>query len=208
MKQLFYILFLVGMSQQDVVAQIILNPRFFGAYLINNQNDTIRGMVKLPKSASKGDFSYTDIMWKVRFIDRNGIEQKITPNEVRQFTFWLENGKEINFMSRPNNVKAFGGLMNDHDNMFLEVVQNGHIKLFKGYFYNTTANGTEVEVVNFIQKGQGPVRKFRYIFFRYDLIEYIKDNHDLAQKIKRRRFLPKDIDVIVQEYNTWYTSQK
>jgi hypothetical protein len=196
------------MGSPKSTAQLILNPRFFGAYIVNNQNDTARGMVKLPKSASKGDFSYTDIMWKVRFINQDGIEQKITPNEIRQFTFWLENKKEISFVSRPNQVKAFAGLMNDNEKMFLEVVQSGHIKLFKGYFYNNTANGIDVTTINYIQKGQGPIRKFRYIFFRYDLIEYVKDNRELAQKLKNRQYQPKDIDEIVKEYNSWFASQQ
>ena len=190
---------------QSAEAQLILNPRFFGSYMVNNQGDTIKGMVKLPKSASKGDFSYTDIMWKVRFIYRDGMEQKITPNEVRQVTFWLENGKEFTFTSHPNTIKAFAGVMNDNHKMFLERVKNGQIKLYKGYFYNSNGTGLdEISTIDFIQKGQGPVRKFRYLFFRYDLIEYVKDNSNLVQKLRKHHYQPRDIDEIVQEYNTWY----
>jgi hypothetical protein len=188
-------------------AQIILNPRYFGAYMINNQNDTIRGMVKLPKSASKGDFSYTDVMWKFRFIGKNGIEQKITPDEAKQYTFWLENGKEITFISHPNTVKAFGGLMNNTEKMFLEQTKKGRIKLFKGYFYQKNGEVEEVSTINFIQKDNGKVRKFKYIFFRYDLFEYVKDNRELAKKLRQQEYQPKDIEAIIDEYNTWYANQ-
>ncbi len=208
MKQLFYTILFCLMGCQVSSAQLILNPRFFGAYIVNNQNDTARGMVKLPKSASKGDFSYTDIMWKVRFINKDGIEQKITPNEIKQVTFWLENKKEITFVSQLNQVKAFAGLMNDNEKMFLEIVQNGHIKLYKGYFYNDSANGIDVSTINYIQKGKGKIRRFRHLFFRYDLIEYVKDHQELVNKLKSRQYQPKDIDEIVKEYNSWFASQK
>jgi hypothetical protein len=206
MKNLFSILLLLFCSFGSQ-AQIILNPIFCGAFIVNNQGDTVRGVVKLPKSASKGDFSYTDILWKVRFINQNGAEQKVTPLEAQQVTFWLENGKEVTFTSHPNTTKLFGGLMNNNDKVFLHRVKNGNIKLFKGYFYNSSSTEEEVTTMDFIQKDRGPVRKFKYLFFRYDFIEYIKDNRNLAQKLKKQELKPSEIDKIVEEYNTWYANQ-
>jgi hypothetical protein len=41
-----------------------------------------------------------------------------------------------------------------------------------------------------------------------DMAEYLKENNELAQKIKKREFHPRDIQAIVKEYNLWYSKKQ
>jgi hypothetical protein len=201
------LLFLSCFGTSVSQAQLILNPRFFGGYIVTPYNDTIKGIIKLPKSASKGDFSYTDILWKVRFIDKQGRENKFFPSDIKSFTFWLDNGKEITFVSRDNTVKAFGGLGADNKHLFLELAINGHLKLLRGYFFTSTPNGRRPNIVNYLQKGSGQLFRYRYVLFRMDMAEYLKENSELSQQIRKRNFHPRDIQEIVKEYNLWYSKK-
>lgn len=205
MKKIFSIficLIFVGMHLSK--GQVILNPRYFGGYIVTFNNDTLRGTIKLPKSASKGDFSYTDILWKVRFVDKNGVETKYFPSQLKSFTFWLDQGKEINFVSRQNTVKAFGGFGSEHDNFFLELAIGGHLKLLRGYFFTLTPNGQEVNTINYLQKGNEGLFRYHQVIFRMDLATYLKENDELARKIVKREYHARDIEKVVIEYNTWY----
>lgn len=204
MKKVFFSIIVCIFVPLLINAQIILNPKFLGGFVITNGNDTLKGFIKLPKSAVKGDFSYTDILWRVRFIDKKGNETKFFPNQLKSFTFWLENGKEYTFLSRPNSVKAFGGLGTDHKHLFLELAIKGHLKLLKGYFFTSTPNGVQSNVVNYLQKGEGKLFRYRYVLFRLDMAEYLKENTELANKIRKRDYHPRDIGEIVNEYNEWY----
>lgn len=187
--------------------QIILNPRFLGGFVVTNTNDTLRGSIKLPKSAVKGDFSYTDILWRVRYIDKYGNETKFFPNQLKSFTFWSENGKSFTFLSRPNTVKAFGGLGTDRQHLFLELAINGHLKLLRGYFFTSTPNGVQSNVVNYLQKGDEKLFRYHYVLFRLDMAEYLKENSDLSNKIRKRNYHPREIGEIVNEYNNWYNKK-
>jgi hypothetical protein len=207
-KRILFLVFLFLIDFASSRAQLILNPRFFGGYVVNQANDTIRGVIKLPKSAAKGDFSYTDILWKIRFIDKDGNERKYLPSELKEFTFWLENGKEVKFLAYDNSVKAFGGFGADNKHLFLELAVNGHLKLLRGYFFTSTPNGRKPNIVNYLQKGSGKLFRYRYVLFRMDMAEYLKDNMPLAQKIRQRDYRPRDIQTIVNEYNIWYVQKK
>lgn len=206
MRKIIYTLLCLNLYQFSANAQLILNPHYFGGFVVTTSNDTLRGTIKLPKSAAKGDFSYTDILWKIRFVDKNGIESKFFPSQIKNFTFWLENGKEITFVAYPNSVKAFGGLGADNKHLFLELAINGHLKLLRGYFFTSTPNGREVNTVHYLQKGQGRLFRYRYVLFRIDMAEFLKEDTELVQKIKKRDYHPRNIGEIVNEYNTWYYS--
>lgn len=204
MKKILLIAILFAIFQHQGITQLILNPRYFGGFIVTTSNDTVRGTIKLPKSAAKGDFSYTDILWRIRFVDKHGNESKYFPSQLNSFTFWLENGKEITFLSRPNSIKAFGGLSAENNALFLELAINGHLKLLKGYFFTFTPNGRQSNVVNFLQKGQGSLFRYRYVLFRVDMAEYLKEDEELTKKIKQRDYHPRNINEIVNEYNDWY----
>ncbi len=207
MKKILFILLLCVFKFYNLKAQLILNPRYLGGFVVTTANDTLRGIIKLPKSAAKGDFSYTDILWKIRFTDKNGGETKFFPSQLKSFTFWLENGKEFTFVSYPNNVKAFGGLGADNKHLFLELAVNGHLKLLRGYFFTSTPNGKSANVVNYLQKGKGQLFRYRYVLFRIDLANYLKENAALVQKIKKRDYHSRHILEIVKEYNQWYENE-
>lgn len=203
-----FILIAVCLIAVSLKSQMILNPRFFNGYIVTASNDTIRGQIKLPKSASRGDFSFTDILWKVRFIDRSGTETRYYPGQLSAFSLVLENGRDVTFVSRPNTVKAFGGFGSDNRHLFLELAINGQLKLLKGYFFTSTPNGKQSSVVNYLQKGKGSLFRYRYVLFRLDMSEYLAEDVDLVQKIRKREYLPGDINEIVMEYNNWYNQKK
>lgn len=202
------IFFAVCFFSVSLRSQIILNPRFFSGQIVTASNDTVKGLIKLPKSASKGDFTFTDILWKIRFIDKSGIETKYYPGQLKSFSFKLDDGRRVAFVSHINTVKAFGGFSADNRNLFLELAVNGQLKLLRGYFFTSTPNGRQSSVVNYLQKGNGPLFRYRYVLFRLDMAEYLSEDTELVQKIRKRNYHPRDIDEIVTEYNNRYYRKK
>ena len=204
----YLILLAVCLFSVSLKSQLILNPRFFNGYVVTSSNDTISGQIKLPKSASRGDFTFTDILWKIRFIDRSGMETKYYPGQLNAFSFILENGRQVTFVSHLNTVKAFGGFGADNRHLFLELAINGQLKLLKGYFFTSTPNGKQSSVVNYLQKGRGKLFRYRYVLFRLDMAEYLAEDAELVHKIRKREYQPGDINEIVMEYNNWYNQKK
>jgi hypothetical protein len=105
-------------------------------------------------------------------------------------------------------VKAFGGFGADNRHLFLELAINGQLKLLKGYFFTSTPNGKQSSVVNYLQKGRGKLFRYRYVLFRLDMAEYLAEDAELVQKIRKREYQPGDINEIVMEYNNWYNQKK
>jgi hypothetical protein len=122
-------------------------------------------------------------------------------------------GQKIRILSRQNNLELQGSLFTNNSWLFLQLVKDGELKLFKYYstnsspgMYNASTGGMTAgqtySVEKYVmQKGNNELFKTRWLSFRKDMVEYLSDCPELAKKIKDKIYRSDDIEQIIDEYN-------
>jgi len=207
-----------GMRKRFIIIAIIACsiPASFGAkvngYFITNDGDTVRTVFLVPVRMLSNSLTWEKLQWKVRYSDQDNQAHNLMPDQASEFCFTYR-GIPVRFLSRKNTIKASNSGFNPAPKIFLRLILDGTLKLFRFYEYSGYTESTPAspdpvmnespswEEVNILQKNNEDLFRSGNGFFRKDMREYFSDCPDLAEKINNRTYKPEDLERIVKEYN-------
>ena len=176
------------------------------------ENDTLIVTLKIPYKFLAQEPNYEKLQYKIKYFDTEGNKVILKPHEAKEIRF-NDGFDDIRMLSRPNNLDL-GSLFSISSHIFLKLEIDGNLKLFKyhytqssGGMYNgatgTYTAGYSYNVEKYIlQKGDEELKRTRSLVFRKDLMDYFSDCPELAKKIEEKEFRKRDLELIVQYYNS------
>jgi hypothetical protein len=182
-----------------------------GIYLIKS-DDTVRVTFIVPTKWFSQEINFQQIQGKIKYYDAVGKKQTLTPAKAKGFIFQYE-GKTIQMLSRTNNLNLISSLLEDGNFIFLHLIRDGHLKLFRFYktnrsmgMYNpatgmTVGGGAYTVEQSILQKGDDPLFRPRWVTCRKDLSNYFADCPALAEKIDAKTYTCEDIERVADFYN-------
>lgn len=198
-----------------VVGFICLNQlqaKKIPGYFIANSNDTVNVTFNIPIRFFGKEPNYERLQWKIKYYDSGHTKQLLKPGMASEISF-ICNDKRIIMLSRKNNLGLVGSIFNDNSIVFLQLIKDGKLKLFKYFKTNNSPgmyNGSagmmmgsySYSVEKYImQKDNGDLYKTHWLSFKNDMKYYFSDCPDLAKKIEDKVYRSDDIEQIVDEYN-------
>jgi len=181
-------------------------------YFITNDGDTIHTVFRVPGNLLSTTITFEKLQWKIRYTDKNNQAYNLMPEHAREFFFTFK-GSLVRFLSRENTLKASNSGFNPAPKIFLRLIVDGNLKLFKFYQYSGFTDGDPGSPdpvlrespgwseVSILQKDNAPLFEPRIASFRKDMRNYLSDCPKLAEKIKNRTLKSEDLKQIVEEYN-------
>ena len=188
----------------------------FGAkvngYYVTNDGDTVHTVFRVPGNLFSTTITFEKLQWKIRYINKNNQADNLMPEQAREVYFTFK-GAPVRFLSCENTLKASNSGFNPAPKIFLRLIVDGDLKLFKFYQYSGFTDTTPASPdpvlrespgwseVSILQKGDAPLFELNIAFFRKEMRNYLSDCPDLAEKIKNRTLRSEDLKKIVIEYN-------
>jgi hypothetical protein len=209
MKKVFLIIIIGLISLNQLEAEKITG------YFITKTNDTLKVTFKIPVNFFSQEPNFEKIQWKITYYDSINQKQILKPNMAKEIVFDYD-GENIRMLSRQNNLGLIGSIFIDNSYVFLQLIKDGKLKLFKYYktnsspgMYNSSTGamtgGYSYTVEKYImQKGNEGLFKTRWLSFKKDMADYLSDCPELAKKIEDKIYGSDDIELIVDEYNRSY----
>jgi len=205
MKKIIFALFIGIICLKNMEARDIIG------YYISKSNDTLRVTFKIPIKFFSQEPNYERLQCKIKYFDSNKKKMILKPNMANEISFDYE-GKKIRFLSRPNDLDLYCTIFSDNSNLFLHLIKDGKLKLFKYYQTNNTlrynpstgmtTGGLQYIFDNYImQKGNEELFVTGLFSFRKDMVDYLSDCPDLSRKIEDKIYRSYDIEKIIDEYN-------
>lgn len=170
-------------------------------YYITLKNDTVYTTFLIDKMLLSDELDYLKLQYRVVRLDSAGEKVKLFTRDILEYGFVLDNE---NFIFR----KCFEIIENKVSLSFLHLVKDGCIAKYKMYTASATGgkNGVVITHVNgeiVYSKNKG---KLFYIpwrsTFTEDMSEWLKDCPEMVGKIKNKEYTRKDVDTIIEEYNS------
>ncbi len=175
------------------------------------QTDTVDVVFNIPVKLFSGEPNFQRLQYKVKYYNKAGKQQALKPHEAIEIQFKFGN-ENIRMLSRDYSM----GMMNPfsfQDRIFLKLDIDGELKLFNYYYTSQTpgtvnASGVMTGGLSYsddhylLQKGDGEIKSPRGLAFKKDMAEYFSDCPALVEKIQDKEFRKKDLEFIVQFYNT------
>lgn len=172
------------------------------------ENEAIDVIFNIPVKFFTGEPIYERLQYKVKYFDSEGKRKILRADDAKeiQFTIGHEN---VRMLSRYNSL-GIGGIFPANNNIFLRLVIDGKLRLFKYYYtqipsdMDKTSAGTDFDDVEkcVLQKGDGELKKPKVSTFKKDMADYLSDCPELVEKIQNKDFRKADIESIVEFYNT------
>ncbi|MFA5974032.1 MAG: hypothetical protein WC780_16920 [Lentimicrobiaceae bacterium] len=206
MKKVFLILTIGLICLNNIEAKKIIG------YYISKTNDTLTVTFNVPIKFFSQEPNYERLQWKIKYYDSTNQKKILKPDMANEIIFDYD-GEKIRMLSRQNNLDLIGSFFIDNNSLFLQLIKDGKLKLFKYYktnnspgMYNAstgmTTGGASYTVEKYImQKGNDALFKTRWLSFRKDMVNYLSDCPDLAKKIEDKIYRSDDIEQIIDEYN-------
>lgn len=199
---LFVIVFLISTNLEAKK-----NPGFF----INKDGDTVHVTFNVAVNLFRQDTKIDRIQEKIKYYDSLNNTNTLKPDNASELVIF-GSGDTIRMLSRANNLGL--GSFFSRDVIFLRLIKDGSLKLFKYYeskssapVYNHSTNtmggGYTYKIESYIlQKNNESLFRTRsQVSFRKDMANYLSDCPELAKKIVQKRYRKNDMALIVEEYN-------
>lgn len=153
------------------------------------------------------------LQYKIKFYNADGEKFSLSAEDVQsiEFDYNSEHYLFISISSLPA-TQRWGNI-----NILSRVLTDGHLKKIRVYERHSSGGymgsggiivgGTNIVPVTYLMKGSGmfsPLKKGR---FNKDVAELVSDYAELSEMIRDKALKYKDIDFIIDNYNTWYTQQ-
>lgn len=202
-----------------------LDSKEIPGYWINRSGDTVKALFYVPVKIGTGHPNYEKLQKGIQCFDSTIHVRFISPAMAREISF-SHKGKKIRMLSRENNMGLFNSTFIENRSVFLLLVEDGKLKLFKHFTRNkekrhySTAPGIggvalsikgydqTVKHQNYIlQKDTGDFFRTRDRSvlkkdpFGQDMAGYLYDCQEVVKKIENKILRRKDIKMIVKEYN-------
>lgn len=180
--------------------------------IILNNNDTMYVTFNIPVNFLSGTVNFERLQYRVKYYGNDGKTIFLRPDDALEIQFRYPD-EEVRMLSRKNTLGDKLFLVSR--NIFLKLEKDGDLKLFSYYFtrsspgsYNastgTMSPGYYYGVERYIfQIGTGELKRPRTLFFRKDMLEYLKGCPSLCEKIEKKDFGSNDVESIVDYYNKY-----
>jgi len=187
-----------------------IEAKKFPGYFVTKSHEKVEVDFDVRANAFSGEIKYGKIQNKIKYFDSNNKKHTLRPDMALELVIDVY-GDPIRFLSRANNLGL--GSFFSGKNIFLRIMKDGRLKLFKVYetrstpgYYNASTNmvvgGTAKTVEKHVlQKDNGELFKTSLITFKKDMARYLSDCPDLISKIENKQLRMQDMAQIVNEYN-------
>lgn len=190
-----YILFALTFAFINVFA-----AKRIKGYYISRSNDTVQVDLKIPFLLLSDEPSYLPLQGGVTYYDVNGKTASLRPSAILEVGFEFA-GKKTRLVSVHNNLELVGSVFRDNSYIFLRIINDGKLKLYKYYRTQQTGGGAYTVEINIFKKENKELFQTDLFFFRKDLISYLYDCNTLVQKLSDKVYGSDDADEIVNYYN-------
>lgn len=178
------------------------------------KNDTLEVIFKIPINIFSKEINFEKLQYKIKYFDSAKNMVVIKPDQAEEIRFFYQ-AEEVRMLSRYSTRRLKSAFSKNYK-IFLKLEIDGNIKLFKYYhtessplMYNSSSEliteGISYQVDKcFLQKGSQELAKIKGLTFRKDMMEYFNDCSELSQKIENKEYRKKDIESIVNYYNSYF----
>ena len=190
-----------------LIGCIIHADQNFEGYYINNRGDTIKCTIIV--GIFKQEPDYISVQNKIDIIVADNKRLTLIPDTAMEFVI---KGYDVRkFISVKNDFGMPTGFHNAKKFVFLELLLDGYIKLYTGYYkdHETTSAGgssfryARISTKNYIQKGDNQIVEVekKDSKFRDQMSKVLNDNPKLVQKINDNYYGTEGIKRLITEYN-------
>jgi hypothetical protein len=182
------------------------------------KNDTLDVIFKIPINIFSKGINFEKLQYKIKYFDSSRDLVVIKPEQAEEIRF-LYNNEEVRMLSRDSR-HILKSVFSNKGMIFLKLEIDGIIKLFTYYHaesspvtYNSSSEliteGISYQVDKcFLQKDNQELVRINGLTFRKDMTEYFSDCPDISKKIEFREYRKKDIQTIVNNYNSYYANKE
>jgi hypothetical protein len=169
------------------------NTGFVAGYLVTNEGDTLRGMIKY-----RNEIPYR-VLEKIKY--RKTAEGKDTDYSPDQVRFFM--------LGNTLYVSKLTSATGSPKKLFLETVISGYLSYYK-FEYTESGAGNRTQYV--ILEKKGDRTQLFYILnsvdfsFKKEMTEYLKDAPPVCEKIIKGTYRQRHIEEITEAYNTYVTN--
>ena len=174
----------------------LAQKRFTDGYIVNYNNDTIRGQIKDRGVMSQANYN------RIRFIDSAGKKSKFSAKKIKAYS------KQNVLNYRSINHKWFGEVIEDGDVILLARTKmrrvNGNSGFAGGHTYTTgNAGYTVAQTIYYIKyKNQGDeYERVKMLFFASNFAPFFKQCPEVQKLVETQSLVYNDLKVIVRKYN-------
>lgn len=183
-------------------------------YYISKSLDKVKVTFEIPFGFLSEKVDYEKLQVKVKYYDSADKLHVLKPDSVKEISFFFEY-QQIRMLSRPDHLGLNTSIFNNNTHLFLHLLVDGKLKLFK-YYHSNSAPAGPPGPNGMIGGGGGTIKTEKYVLqkdnyglfkiiglsFRKDMMGYFSDCPVLAKKIEDRTYRKTDIEEIAEEYNT------
>ena len=202
-----YLLLVIGLLTSPIQ---LLAKKVEGKIIF--ENDTLEVVFDIPTNIFTKQPDYEKLQYRVKYVDSEGKKMVLKSDKAKEIQFKI--GEEnVRMLSRINTLGS-GMLFSTNRNIFLKLEDDGILKLFK-FFYtqrNTTMPNSPTGVMMggssysqetyMLQKGEGELKKPKFLSFKKDMAAYLSDCPSMVEKIEIKDFRYNDIPSMVEYYNS------
>jgi hypothetical protein len=198
MKKLLILVFLLT----NVIAKV--NAKRLPGYYITTLGDTTHVIFNIPVKSLEDLPNFEKLHYRIKYYDKNKNKFELKPNDVREVVFDYK-GYLIRMVSEKNTLQL-GSVFSSHNQIFLHLVRDGKLRLYKYYSSNRApaTNASQVQYpaeTHILKKRNEELFRPGYLTFKKDMVAYLAECPELVSKIESRRYRAEDIIRIVEEYN-------
>jgi hypothetical protein len=181
-------------------------------------NDTLDVIFKIPIYIFSKEINFEKLQYKIKYFDSTRDLVVIKPEQAEEIRFLYRN-EEVRMLSRDSR-HIIKSVISNKSKIFLKLEIDGMIKLFT--YYNTESSpvmhNSSSELITegisyqvdkcIIQKENQELVRINRLTFRKNMMEYFSDCPDISKKIADREYRKKDIETIVNHYNSYYANKE
>lgn len=151
------------------------------------------------------------LQYKIKFYNSDGEKFSLNAQDIQsvEFDYNGDHYLYISISSLPSTQRWGSG------NILARVLTDGHLKKLRVYERHASGGymgsggimvgGTNIVPVTYLMKGSGMFYYVKKIRFNKDVSELVSDYTELSDMIRDKALKYKDLDFIIDNYNTWYT---
>jgi hypothetical protein len=157
-------------------------------YIINNEHDTIHGMIK-----DRNEFPLRKYS-KIRFIDQRGKKKKLGPGDIRGYV-----RSSMHYETRWYDGKV----------RFLRPVVKGWVSYYQYEYAINSDDGSSIETEKLLQRfGENNFYEVEFLWFRKRMIDYFSDCPEIVVKLQNKEYRFRDLEKLVADYNRIMLARK
>lgn len=180
------------------------------AKLVDINGEAFAVKLKVKVSVFSREVNCGLLQKKIVFFNSRGKRYKLRPDDIESLEFEYFGRKYLMYSVDDNlTFSRFRKIL-------LKVEQDGYLKRFiyferqSGGFYGSNGmyNSSSYTVaIDVLKKGNGPLYRVGSFRFKKYMAEYFRDYPKLAEKISNKELRYRDLNTIIDLYNTWHTEQ-